>query len=127
MYKTKEYKAITISFIISILVAILFSYFYYKEITILSLINGLFMVGLLLFILSGAFYILRSGFFDTMTYSFRRFYKLFSKTGQQLGNDLDQMALPSQLNYPMLKPLFLSSIMTLLLMLILLTIFYLSA
>ncbi len=106
--------------IIILVISTLFSYIIYKSFTLLSLINSLFTVGINIFLLSVLFHITKNGFFDGITYSFRNFYKSFSKKGQLISDDIDHMALPSEYSYSFIKPMFYSSLMTLSIMLCLL-------
>lgn len=88
------------------------------------MINSLFSVGMSLFLISAFLFIGKSGFFDGIIYSFRQFYKSYSKQGQQIGDELDHMALPSEYSYSFIKPMFYSSFLTIGLMLILLFFYY---
>jgi hypothetical protein len=79
---------------------------------------------MILFLISSISFILKTGFFDAITDSFRRFYKAFSKEGMQLAKEIDQMAMPSNHLYPFIKPMFFSSLVNLVTMLFLLFLYY---
>jgi uncharacterized protein YacL len=120
LYKHTTLMMITLQYIIALLISLLL----YRSLSLLSVINSLFYVGMIIFLVSSFLYVLKLGFFDKITYSFRQFYKSFSPQGRQLGNDLDTMALPSEHDYSLTKPMLISSLIVLLTMLCFLLFYY---
>jgi hypothetical protein len=82
---------------ISVVLAILFALIYYKGVSLLSLINSLFIISLIYLIFGAFMFTSRGGFFDGITYSFRTVYTRLSKKGQILKDEIDTMALPSEM------------------------------
>lgn len=111
--------------VFQIVISLFFPFIMESGFSLLSIINSMFFVGMIVFLISSFLLILKVGFFDGITHSFRKFFKTFSKQGQLLGDDLDQMAIPSEYEYTFAKPLLISSLIVLVIMLIFLYIYYL--
>lgn len=123
-YNSFTKRTITLS-LFMIAISLFIPFFMESGFSLLSIINSMFFVGMIVLLISTFLLILKVGFFDAITHSFRKFFKTFSKQGQLLGDDLDQMAMPSEYGYSFAKPLLISSLIVLVIMLIFLFIYYL--
>ncbi|MCD7034966.1 DUF3899 domain-containing protein [Metabacillus sp. GX 13764] len=93
-------------FFISFAVSVILCFIVYHSFDLLAFINMSFLVSFFL-LLSGLFlYVTQEGFFDSITYGFRR---VFQSKGSELSKEeVDEMAPLSELVSLNLKPLFLS-------------------
>ncbi|MBE4909375.1 DUF3899 domain-containing protein [Bacillus luteolus] len=112
--------------IISIFVICLLSYLYSQTVSLLSFINFTFFISSFFILLYLLLFVAKGGFFDGITYSFRRFTKQFSRTEVFAEDDLEQMALPSEmLRYKKTTPIILNGLILFVLMLVGLLFYYL--
>ncbi|MBM6618283.1 DUF3899 domain-containing protein [Bacillus suaedaesalsae] len=118
-------KQIAIISLLLLIISFIIPFFTDAGFTLVSIINSMFIVGMIAFLISSFLLILKVGFFDAITHSFRTFFKTFSKQGQLLGDDLDQMAMPSEYEYSFAKPLIIASLIIIVIMIIFLVIYYL--
>ncbi|WP_186576636.1 DUF3899 domain-containing protein [Aquibacillus kalidii] len=84
---------ISISFILSFILSILI----YKYITVLSMINTLFIIALLELCASALMMTARGGFFDAITHSFRTTYSKLTKKGELIKDEIAEMRMPSEM------------------------------
>ncbi len=68
---------------------------YYDQLTILYLINTVFVVSLLYIMVGALMFVTRGGFFDGITLSFRRFMKKGTNMGKMM-DEVEYMDLPSE-------------------------------
>ncbi|KAA0546515.1 DUF3899 domain-containing protein [Bacillus sp. BGMRC 2118] len=118
-------KQITIISLLLLILSIIIPFFTDSGFSLVSIINTMFVIGMIVFLFSSFLLILKVGFFDAITHSFRTFFKTFSKQGQLLGDDIDQMAMPSEYKYSLAKPLLIASIIILVIMVFFLVFYYL--
>ncbi|WP_060665188.1 DUF3899 domain-containing protein [Bacillus sp. CHD6a] len=101
------------------------SWIYYKEFTLLSFINTSFIISSIFIFISLFTLVVQKGFFDGITYSFRRIFAS-SQPDKELEEDIrNEMRPPSELLQPVsTKQLLLASILLLFCMLISLFMYY---
>lgn len=83
-------------FLSSLLLTMILAFIYYKNLTLLTFINTSFIISSLLLFCGLFMLVVKGGFFDGITFGFRRFLRNTSKTEQMLGDDIETMAMPSQ-------------------------------
>lgn len=110
-------------FIVSLIAVILLSFFIYQKLTLLSFINISFYFGITLLFIAAFTMTIKGGFFDGITYGFRR---LFESKGKELSKkEVDEMIPVSELLDFDHTPFLLSGLMVTGVMLIALFIYYL--
>ncbi|MFS1513299.1 DUF3899 domain-containing protein [Chengkuizengella sp. SCS-71B] len=119
-------KNVIIFNIISLLSPFFLSLFYYKKITLVSVINSLFFVSSSYLLLTLLLIVVKGGFFDLFYSSSRKLFKRTTRQGEMLGDDIDTMSLPSEMSeFRFIKPLLATGIILLCIMLICLLFYYL--
>ncbi len=101
------------------------SYLYYGSVTLLTFINTSFTYSSILVFLSLLTLVTKRGFFDGITYSFRRIFAS-SQPDKQLENDIrNEMRPPSELLHPLsIQPMLIASLLLFLCMMASLFIYY---
>jgi hypothetical protein len=113
-------------FLSSLVLTIIIAFIYYKNLTLLTFINTSFIISSLLLFCGLFMLVAKGGFFDGITFGFRRFLRNTSKTEQMLGDDIETMALPSQtITTRMISPILISGAMLFCIMLLSLFLYYL--
>ncbi|MFC4320648.1 DUF3899 domain-containing protein [Litchfieldia salsa] len=81
--------------VITIILVLVLSLFIYQQISLLHFINITFIFSSCFILLSLLIFISKAGFFDGITFAFRKFYKNTVKI-KELEEDVEQMRLPSE-------------------------------
>ncbi|MBZ5751930.1 DUF3899 domain-containing protein [Metabacillus litoralis] len=116
------YKKTSILFIVSLFATILLSFFIYKELTLLHFINISFVISGTYIFLSLLTMTIKGGFFDAITYGFRR---VFVSKGKALSkNEVHEMTPVSDLVDFDHSPMLYSGFLLMVLMVIALFIYY---
>ncbi|MCM3616865.1 DUF3899 domain-containing protein [Sutcliffiella horikoshii] len=120
-----SFKGSLLFFCVLLGITFITSYFYYGAITLLAFINTSFTFSSILLFLSLLTLVTKRGFFDGITYSFRRIFAS-SQPDKQLEDDIrNEMRPPSELLQPLsTKPMLLASLLLFLSMLVSLFVFY---
>jgi hypothetical protein len=92
--KIKYIKTTSIISIITLMVSFLFSL--YKGFSWLAYIDILFLTSLVILIIGLFMFVCIGGFFDAITFTFRRVASSLSKRAELRKDDLESMALPSE-------------------------------
>ncbi|WP_077329441.1 DUF3899 domain-containing protein [Virgibacillus siamensis] len=77
-------KLFTGTFITGVVLSLALSYFIYKSFTLLALINATFIVSLFYLIFGSALFLVQTGFFNGITYSFKRFFRRTKKIDEMI-------------------------------------------
>ncbi len=72
------------TFIIGVMLSLLLTYFLYKTFTLLALVNATFLVSLFYLIFGSALFLVQTGFFNGITYSFKRFFRRTRKSDEMI-------------------------------------------
>ncbi len=98
--------------IILLIVGVGVGFFYYENLTLVTVLNSVFMISLVYIMIGSLMFVARGGFFDAITLSFRRFMKKGTKYGE-LMDDVERMELPSEVfEYKATEPLLISGVIT---------------
>jgi hypothetical protein len=109
----------------SILLIFLLSYLFQETISLLTFINFTFFISSFYIFLYLLIFVTKGGFFDGITYSFRRFTKQMSRTETYTADDLEEMVLPSEmLKYRNSTPIILNGLILFGIMLLSLMVYY---
>ncbi|WP_085521735.1 DUF3899 domain-containing protein [Tuberibacillus sp. Marseille-P3662] len=100
------------SFISSVILSVLITFLIYKQINMLTIVNGSFLVGLFYLIVGLVLYIIQGGFFNGITYSFRRFFRRTSRQGDIMNDissaDEEEALVPKDHDFPWTYPILIS-------------------
>lgn len=120
-----SFKVSILFFFVLLGITLIAGYFYYKAIDLLAFINTSFTISSILLFLSLLTTVTKRGFFDGITYSFRRIFAS-SQPDKQLEDDIrNEMRPPSELLQPLsIQPMLFASVLLFLCMLVSLFIFY---
>ncbi|MCG1020109.1 DUF3899 domain-containing protein [Sutcliffiella horikoshii] len=120
-----SYKVSIIFFFVLLGITLIAGYYYYEAIDLLAFINTSFTISSILLFLSLLTTVTKRGFFDGITYSFRRIFAS-SQPDKQLEDDIrNEMRPPSELLQPLsIQPMLFASVLLFLCMLVSLFIFY---
>lgn len=80
----KLQRSLLITGIAGLLLIAIMIIFFYKTFTSLNVINALFNSGLIFLIIGSAFFVIQGGFFNGITYGFKKFFNTISKSSQYL-------------------------------------------
>ncbi|MFF3103447.1 DUF3899 domain-containing protein [Viridibacillus arvi] len=78
----KDVYRIVICMLISIVLSVVFIYVFGQTNIFLSILNNLFIIASILLIIGGGFFVLQGGFFNGITYSFKRFFSRITRLGE---------------------------------------------
>ncbi|WP_157842746.1 MULTISPECIES: DUF3899 domain-containing protein [Bacillus] len=118
-------KKIIIQFLILLLLTILISLLYYKEISLLTLINTSFVLSSVIIFTTLLLFVTQKGFFDGISYGFRKIFAT-SQADKDLERDISTLRPPSELVAPIQAAnVMYSSLLLFVLMLIGVFMFYL--
>lgn len=78
----KDVFRIVICMLISIVLSVVFIYVFGQTNVFLSILNNLFIIASILLIIGGGFFVLQGGFFNGITYSFKRFFSRITRLGE---------------------------------------------
>ncbi|MDP5273340.1 DUF3899 domain-containing protein [Chengkuizengella axinellae] len=102
------------------------SLLYYKEITLVSYINSIFIISAVFLLLGLFLIVVRGGFFDFFYSSIRKVVKRTTRQGEMLGDDIDSMRLPSEMSeFNFIKPLLVTGLVLFCIMMLCLLFYYL--
>lgn len=120
-----SFKVSILFFFVLLGITFIAGYFYYEAIDLLAFINTSFTISSILLFLSLLTTVTKRGFFDGITYSFRRIFAS-SQPDKQLEDDIrNEMRPPSELLQPLsIQPMLFASVLLFLCMLVSLFIFY---
>ncbi|WP_339149634.1 MULTISPECIES: DUF3899 domain-containing protein [unclassified Sutcliffiella] len=120
-----SFKVSIIFFFVLLGITLITGYFYYETINLLAFINTSFTYSSILLFLSLLTTVTKRGFFDGITYSFRRIFAS-SQPDKQLEDDIrNEMRPPSELLQPLsTQPMLFASLLLFLCMLVSLFIYY---
>ncbi|WP_053073808.1 DUF3899 domain-containing protein [Bacillus sp. LL01] len=120
-----SFKITLIFFCVLFGVTLITSYLYYGDISLLTFINTSFLYSSILIFLSLLTLVTQKGFFDGITYSFRRIFAS-SQADKQLEHDIrNEMRPPSELLQPLsTQPMLMASLLLFLCMLGSLFVYY---
>jgi hypothetical protein len=68
----------------------------YQGLSWVTYLDTLFLISLIILIIGLGMFVIIGGFLDTITYTFRRAFRSFSKRAEFLKDDLETMSLPSE-------------------------------
>jgi hypothetical protein len=81
--------------VITIIIVLVLSFFIYQQISLLHFINLTFIISSFFILLSLLIFVTKTGFFDGITFSFRKIYKSTLKF-KGFEDDFEHMRLPSE-------------------------------
>lgn len=111
--------------VVSTITIFLLSYILYREFSLLAFINISFVLASIFIFFYLLLFVTKAGFFDAITYSFRKFTKHHSKTENFTVDDLEEMKLPSDIfTQKNTTPILFSGLCLLLIMLLSLVFYY---
>lgn len=108
----RRYQLHIYTFISCVILSLLLTYFLYRTFTILVLVNTFFMTGLFCFLIGIVLFLIQGGSFNGITYSFKRFFKRTTRTGEMLREvtpeEEEESYLPKERYFSLTYPLLLT-------------------
>ncbi|GAA0606042.1 hypothetical protein GCM10009001_24130 [Virgibacillus siamensis] len=97
------------TFIIGVILSLILTYLIYKTFTLLAIVNATFLVSLLYLIIGSALFLVQSGFFNGITYSFKRFFRRTRKIDEMIyevnPEAEEESYLPKEHHFPIAYPI----------------------
>lgn len=97
------------TFVIGVILSLVFTFILYNTFTLLAIVNATFLVSLLYLVFGAALFLVQSGFFNGITYSFKRFFRRTKKIDEMIYESNPQLEeesyLPKEHYFPIAYPI----------------------